>query len=343
MHRKVFAVDWISRSFPLDGAGGLRGQVESDAVYALDLVRDTIRDMGEEREGQLGHRGGHRVTGIDSAEHDQVSFRALAFLIDTDALEVGHDGEVLPHFACETVRGEFFTENSVRFADDFQSLTGDGTDATNAETGAREGLTIYHIVGKTERFAYDADFVLEEELHRLDELEFQILGQSADVVVRLDAVFALQDVGINGTLCEEGDVLLLARFFLKYADELRADDLALGLGLFDACELIEETIHRIYVDEIRIHFIAEDLDDLLGFSFTEKTVIDVYTDEILADRFDEERGNDGAVHAAGEGEQDFLVLYLLFDSCHLLCDEFLSECGGGDSFHCIRTNVRIHF
>ena len=51
-----------------------------------------------------------------------------------------------------------------------------------------EGLAIDHAVGQTERLADDTDFVLVQKLDRLNELKLQVLRQTADIVVRLNAV-----------------------------------------------------------------------------------------------------------------------------------------------------------
>ncbi len=199
----------------------------------------------------------------------------------------------------QPVFSELLAKDGVRFAHDLQPLAGDGADASHAEAGTGEGLTIDHIVGEAERLAHDAHFVLKEQFDRLDEVELQILGETAHVVVRLDAVLALQNVGIDGALREESDVLYLPCFFFKHANEFRADDLPLGLGVLDSRELVEEAIHRVHVDEVCVHLVAEDFDDLFGLTLSEETVIDVHAHEVFADGFDEERGDDRAVHAAG--------------------------------------------
>src|SRR6202035_4399547 len=51
---------------------------------------------------------------------------------------------------------------------------------------AREGLAPDEALGETELGAHGAHLVLEQRAQRLDELELEILGQAADVVVGLD-------------------------------------------------------------------------------------------------------------------------------------------------------------
>ena len=110
--------------------------------------------------------------------------------------------------------------------------------------------------------------------------------------MRLDRA-AFEDVRVDGTLREELDALKIARFFFKHADELGADDLALLFRVADACELIKEAVHRIHIDEVRVHLSAEHGDHLLRFALAQKAVVHMYADELLADCPDEQRGDDG--------------------------------------------------
>ena len=68
----------------------------------------------------------------------------------------------------------------------------------------------------------------------------------------------------------------------------------------------------------------------------------MHADELLSDGLDEQRCDDGAVNAAGKGQQDLLVADLLADCGNLLVDEGLGEFGGGDAHHVVGTLVGIH-
>ena len=128
-------------------------------------------------------------------------------------------------------------------------------DDADAQTRAREGLTPDDFVGQTELGADGAHLILEQSAQRFDELELDVLGQAADVVVALDvgravAAAGFDDVGVERALHEELDLLAagaglfedLALGLLEGADELLADDLALALRLGDACEGVEEVV-----------------------------------------------------------------------------------------------------
>gem|GEM_PF-5452156 len=47
--------------FPLDGAGRFRGDVENDSIDVLNLVGDSVRNLGEDVVWHPGPVGGHRV------------------------------------------------------------------------------------------------------------------------------------------------------------------------------------------------------------------------------------------------------------------------------------------
>ena len=107
------------------------------------------------------------------------------------------------------------------------------------------------------QFAADrAHLVLEQQAQRLDELELQVVGQAADVVVALDvrragAAAGLHDVGVERALHQELDLGIVASArqriphrTLERADELPADDLALALRVGDPGQRLQEPCLR---------------------------------------------------------------------------------------------------
>ena len=74
-----------------------------------------------------------------------------------------------------------------------------------ARPRAREGLTVHQVVGQAQLAADRTHLVLEEGAQRFDELELDVLGEPADVVVGLDvgravAAAGFDDVGVEGAL-----------------------------------------------------------------------------------------------------------------------------------------------
>src|SRR5699024_2432685 len=122
----------------------------------------------------------------------------------------------------------------------------------------------------------------EQGAQRLDELELEVVRQTADVVVGLDvrralATAGLDDVGVERALDEEAHLLVLACLRddlagggLEGADELAADDLALGLGVGDPGERVEELLARVDDLEVDARGGDEVLLHLLGLTGTQE-------------------------------------------------------------------------
>ena len=101
--------------------------------------------------------------------------------------------------------------------------------------------------------AKPAHLVLEQVLQRLDQLEAELLGQAADVVVRLDgrgrAVgggAALDDVGIERTLSQKVGALDPKSLVLEHVDEYVADDPPFLLRIGDPGQGAEEAVTGVH-------------------------------------------------------------------------------------------------
>ena len=57
--------------------------------------------------------------------------------------------------------------------------------------------------------------------------------------------------------------------------------------------------------------------------------------QLLADGLDEQCSNDGAVHTAGQCQQDLLITDLLGDEC-------FCQSRGSDTFHSFGTDIACH-
>ena len=236
--------------FELDGSNRFFADVPQDTVDAVDGRDNPVAHAAQNAEGNLGNGGGYGVRRIDGADNDGPAHVTLALslhITDTGGLEVRDDAEVLPgHFR---QAADFLADDGIGLTERFQAIPRDGADAADAETRAGERLTVNHAVRQAESFADHTHFILIEQADGLYQFELKIVRQTADVVVRLDA-HALGNIGINGSLRQESDIVLLAGFFLKNADELCADDLTLFFGLSNACELLEAALTRIAITEV---------------------------------------------------------------------------------------------
>ncbi len=253
-------------NFPLDGGRRLRGDVQRDAVDPRDLVDDPARDRLQQVVGQARPVGGHRILRGDRADDDRVRVRPLVAL-HAHGADPGQHREALPQVAVQPGAADLFLEDRVRLAQDLEPLVRDLADDPDGEAGAGERLPPDHSLGEPELGADTAHLVLEEQAQRLDELHLHVLGQPADVVVRLDdgrvlAPARLDHVGIERPLDEVPDLAELPRLLLEDADELLADPAALFLRVGHAVEPCEEALLRVDVDERDVEVSAERLDHL---------------------------------------------------------------------------------
>ena len=113
-----------------------------------------------------------------------------------------------------------------------------------ARPGPGKGWRSTRLEGRPELAAERPHLVLEELAQGLDQLQLEVVGQAADVVVALDggrgaAVggHRLDHVGVERALAEEARILEAGRLLAEHLDELVADDLALALGIGDALQL----------------------------------------------------------------------------------------------------------
>ena len=313
-------------------------RVPHDAVRALHLRRDLLRDHGDELERKLHDAGLDELLRRDRADADHVAERARAVL-DADGLDVRHDREELLRLLVELRLVHLVAEDEVRLAEDVELLLGELADAADREAGPRERLAHDHLLGEAEELADLADLVLVEVLHGLDKaLEEDVLRKPADVVVRLHGLVPaharLDDVGVDRALPEEVDVAVLllevARGVREDLDELAADDLALRLRIGHALRLVEEALLAVERDEVHAELALEDLLDHLALVEAHAAVVDEHADELPADRLVEERRADGRVDAAGKRQQHLPVADLLADRLYLVLDVLLRVEGLSD-------------
>ncbi len=313
--------------FPFDGRRRLGGAIEDDAVDLAAFVGDARGDRGEHIVGDTGPVGGHGVFRADRAQDDRRAVGALVAL-DADRVNVSqkHD-RALPDVAVETGLGEFLAGDGVGLAQQVEALLGDLADDADAQTRAREGLTPDDFVGQTELGADGAHLILEQSAQRFDELELDVLGQAADVVVALDGdgFFALgaarlDHVGVDGALGQEGGALVagiggfqLGRLGLEHVHEQAANDLALLLGFAHAGELAQEQVAGVHTDHLGVQLALEHVHDHVAFMKAQQAVVNEHAGQLVADGAVDERGGHAGIDAAGQAKNHFLVAHLLAD------------------------------
>ena len=167
----------------------------------------------------------------------------------------------------------------------------------------------------------------------------------------------LYNIGIDGTLSQEVDAVQFTGFFLKDADKLAADNLALLFGVGNVFQLGEETVCGIHIYQVSFQLLAKDFHHGFRFALTHQPVVHVYANQLVADGFQQQSGHYGAIHTTGQCQQHLTVAHLTTYQLHLVVDEIrhvpvrLSLASIEyerfhsllDGFHIIRKLRQLHF
>ncbi len=110
----------------------------------------------------------------------------------------------------------------------------------------------------------------------------------------------------------------LGGLLLEDPDELGADRLALGLGLGDAFELLQEALLGVDGHQRHLEGVPESADHLLALVLAHQAVVDEHASELVADRAVHEQGRHRRVDTTGEAADDAPVPDLLADASDLI-------------------------
>ena len=81
---------------------------------------------------------------------------------------------------------DFLANNQVGITQAIELLVGDFTQDADGQTRPREGMAAHDLLGETEAAAHLAHFILEQLAQGLHQLELQVFGKTAHVVVTFD-------------------------------------------------------------------------------------------------------------------------------------------------------------
>ena len=131
---------------------------------------------------------------------------------------------------------------------------------------------------------------------RFEQLEFHVLWQTADVMVRLDGMrFARFGTGrfnhiwVDGALRQPCDMsrlvaLELSGFGLEHFHELTTNDLALGFRFTHPGQMSQELFRRIDPDYLGMQFANKHVHDQIAFIQTQQAVVNEHTSKLIANR-----------------------------------------------------------
>ncbi|MPM18370.1 hypothetical protein SDC9_64779 [bioreactor metagenome] len=302
-------------SLPLDGARRLARHVEDHPIDLAHLVGDPGGDLLQQVVRQPAPVGGHGVLAGHRAQHDRVSVRTPVTL-HADRAHIGQqDDRELPDVTVQPGGLDLLAGDRVGSAQQCQPLLVDRTDDPDRQARTGERVAPDHLLGQPQLGADRPDLVLEQGTERLDELELQVVGQPPDIVVGLDVgrtvtTTGLHHVRVERALGEELDRFVLVQLTggrLERADELPADDLALGLGIGHPGELPQEDVGDLLHHQVHPGRGDEVLLDLLRLALAQQPVVHEHTDELVTDRPAQQGGRDGRVDSAGQAAEHALV------------------------------------
>src|SRR5690606_30658689 len=158
------------RSFPLDRARWLTGDVVDDPVDAGHLVDDPVAHPRQEVVRQACPVGGHRVLTGDGTNGADIGVGALV-AHHAGRLDRQEHGEELPDIVAESGGLDLLAHDGVRPAQRLQTLRRDLAEDADREAGAGEGLSLDDLLRQAEQTPDGADLVLEQHPDRLQELE----------------------------------------------------------------------------------------------------------------------------------------------------------------------------
>ncbi|MPM59468.1 hypothetical protein SDC9_106310 [bioreactor metagenome] len=251
---------------------------------------------------------GHAVGAFDRAQRDHIIVGAVV-AHHPDRADRQEDREGLPDRIVQSGFLDFLDHDGVGFAQDVERRLGHRADVTDRQPRTRERLAHHYILGQAELASDFAHFVLEQVVQGFEQFEFQVLGQSAHIVVAFDQRrgiardrHRLDHVGIGGALGEESGVLDRLGGVGEDAHEFGADDLALGFGIAHAGELVEEAVGGVDVDQLHVEVVAEELLHPVRLVFAQQPVVHENAGQPVADGLVDQRRRDARIDAAGKAE-----------------------------------------
>ena len=223
--------------------------------------------------------------------------------------------EGLPDLVVEASLADLVEVDHVGLAQDVEFLAADGAGDADGEARSGEGVAAHEGLGQAQLAAQRPHLVLEEFAQGLHELHVHALGQAAHVVMALDGDRgparegdALDHVGVKGALGEEGGGAAsiggdLAGLGLEHVDEELADGLALGLGVADPVQRVDEHVAGVHMDQRNVEGVAEEGDDLGGLALAHQAMVHEDAGQPLADGLVDQHRRHGGIDAARQAAE----------------------------------------
>ena len=214
-------------------------------------------------------------------------------------------------------------EHRVRLAQDHQFLAGDLAGAADGKAGAGEGVAADEAGRQAKLAAKRPHLVLEQLAQRFHQGHAHLLGQAADIVVRLDRhgrpagkADRFDDIGIERALGQEPRPAHRSGMFLEDFDEQSPDGLALDLGVADPFQRAQEQVGFIGMDQRHVVMVAEHGHDLPGLVLAQQPMVDEDAGQLIANRLVDQHGGHRTVDPPGKAADHLFATNLRADLCN---------------------------
>ena len=204
----------------------------------------------------------------------------------------------------------------------------------HAQAWAWERVAVHHLAGQAKRHAEFTHFVFEQFAQWLQELQAQLLGQAAHVVVALDrhGFFALRaaafnHVRVNRTLGQERGAFdgrsavnamfsstgcfELGRLFFEHIDKQTANDFPFGFWLAHASQLTQEQVTRIHANHVGVQLAHKHVHHHVAFIQAQQAMVHKHAGEFVANGAVYQGCGHGRIHTARQAQNNFFVAHLL--------------------------------
>ena len=207
----------------------------------------------------------------------------------------------------------------------------DRPDDPDRQPRPRKRLPLDDLLGQPQLPPHGAHLILEQVAQRLDQLEAQIVGQPADIVMRLDRrrraararARALHHIRVGRPLHQIVHLAQLPRRLLEDGDERLADPLPLRLRIRHARQLFEEAIARRDGAQVDLQLARERLLHLLALAAPQQPVVHEHAGQLIAHRAVRQRRRHRRVDAPAQPADHPPIAHLRANLRHCLADKVL--------------------
>ncbi|EIT87961.1 cytosine deaminase [Parascardovia denticolens IPLA 20019] len=325
---------WAIPLFPFDGRRRLGGHIQDDSVDTSALIGDPGGNGSKHIVGDARPISGHGILGRNRSQDHGIAISTLVTL-NAYGMDISQQNDrALPDITVQVGLGKLLTSDRIGFAQQIQTFLGDFANNADGKTRTGERLTPDDLIRQAQLGADCADLVLEQGTQRLDQAEIKVRRQTAHVMVALDvrgagASAGLDHVRVKGPLHQELDLSPfvsglgddVTSGFLKGADELFANDLALALRLADAFQSAQEVFRGIHGHQLDSRRLDEIMLDLFHLPLAQEAMIHENAGQLLTDGLMDQGCSHGGIHSPGQAANHLFVTHLLANPGDLVFDD----------------------